>query len=252
MWLTEMKKKMSERNAPPAETNRFYRLAAIAMTCVVLLTLTDLVFGTMTAGFAAVPETAVGRFEEFESSVVMGLYHLDLLNMVINSLTAIGFLGLSLAHLKERPLMTGFAVLLFIAGLLVFISNNTALPMMTIASRYNESTDAVYRAALSGAGEALLARGEHGSPAMFLCMSFMVTAGIIVSWQMLKGSLFKSAAGVIGLISNSSLLIYLILMAFVPGVEGAAMLIVAPGGILAIVWQVLVARKFYLLVNLQR
>ena len=238
---------MNELKKNTIEMKRFYLFAGIAMFIVVVMTLTDIVFGTMTSGFETVPETAIGRFAEFEQTVVMGLYHLDLLNVMINSLSAIGFLGLLLAHRNERPLMAGFAALLFIAGLLIFLSNNTALPMMMLANHYNASTDAAYRAALTGAGEAMLARGEHGSPGMFTGMFFMVVAGILISWQMLKGSIFKSWVAIIGIISNISLLIYLILMAFVPSSESFSMMIAAPGGLLSIVWQVVVARKFFLM-----
>jgi len=233
------------------ELKRFYQISAISMTVVVLLTLTDLVFGNLTGGFSSIPETTIGRFEEFEQSIIMGLYHLDLLNIFINTLSAIGFVGLFLAHSKERPVLTGFAALLFIVGLIMFLSINTALPMMSIAERFNESTDTAYKAALISAGEIMIARGEHGSLSMFMSMFFMVTAGIAMSWQMLKCSVFKPSVAIIGLISYISLLVYIILLSFFPSTKNIAMIIVAPGGILGIIWQILVARKFLALGSIQ-
>ena len=241
-------------NMPAASTfelKRFYQISAISMTIVVLLTLTDLVFGNVTGGFTSIPETAIGRFEEFEQSVIMGLYHLDLLNVFINTLSAIGFIGLFLAHSKERPVLTGFATLIFIAGLIMFLSINTALPMMSIAEGFNESTDATHRAALVSAGETMIARGEHGSPSMFISMFLMITAGIVMSWQMLKCSVFKPSVAIMVLISYISLLAYIILLAFFPETKNLAMIIVAPGGILGIIWQILVTRKFFALGSIQ-
>jgi len=241
-------------NLPATSTfdlKRFYQISAISMTVVVLLTLTDLVFGNITGGFSSIPETAIGRFEEFEQSLIMGLYRLDLLNVFINTLTAIGFIGLFLAHSKERPVLTGFAALMVITGLIMFLSSNTALPMMSIAERFNESTDTIYKAALISAGETMIARGEHSSPSMFISMFFMITAGLVMSWQMLKCSVFKPSVAIIGLISYISLLVYIILLAFFPSTKDIAMIIVAPGGILGIIWQILVARKFFALGSIQ-
>jgi hypothetical protein len=64
---------------------------------------------------------------------------------------------------------------------------------------------------------------------------------------MIKTRVFSKATGYIGLSGTTLLLIYLVLITFVPAAKASAMIIVAPGGILSIIWMIMYTRKLYLL-----
>ena len=61
-----------------------YTLGAITTIIALAGILADVIIGTVTGGnLSALPQTAVDRFAEFRENKLLGLYHLDLLNIII-------------------------------------------------------------------------------------------------------------------------------------------------------------------------
>jgi hypothetical protein len=56
---------------------------------------------------------------------------------------------------------------------------------------------------------------------------------------MLKGRIFSRTTSYIGMIGNSFMLIYLFLIAFIPGTDKIAVMLAMPGGLLALTWYVM-------------
>lgn len=205
------------------------------------LSLFDIIFGSMTSGdLSTLPQTAVERFAEFQESVLMGLYHLDLLNAV-NTLVMIPVtLALLFLHREGRQATAAFVASLFLVGTAVFLSANGALPMLELSGKYRDAADNTQRLALAGAGEALLARGGHGSLGAFPGFFLLMAATIGLAFLMLSGKVFTKRVAYLGIVGNALLLVYILLVTFVPSLQGIAVIMAAPGGLMAISWLLLV------------
>jgi hypothetical protein len=200
-------------------------------------TLFDVVYGSLSgADLTALPRTAVERFLEMRASPLLGLYHLDFLNLLLTLLTVPVYVAL-FAVLREQELgMALLALVLFAFGAAVFASTNAALPMLQLAEKSAAAVDPGLRERLAAAGEALLARGEHGSLGVLPGSLLLCLGNLLVSVAMVRGVVFRKWIGVIGVVGAGLLVIYLLLVALVPAVETMAVAVAAPGGLLNLVW----------------
>jgi len=200
-------------------------------------TLFDIVFGSITTGdLTLLPSTAAERFLEMADHPLLGLYHLDLLNMLLNLITVPVYVAL-FAVLKQSQ--RGFATLaltLFCLGVAVYVSTNSALAMYHLSERYAGASDAVARERLVAAGEALIAAGEHGGYGVLPGSVLITVASLTASIAIMKATVFRKWVGIVGVLGASLLTAYLFLIAVVPGVETIATMAAAPGGLLMLVW----------------
>ena len=197
--------------------------------------LADVAIGTMTGGaVSALPHDAVGRFAELAANPALGLYNLDLLNLA-TTLVMVPALYACWLALGRAGAVAGLALVFGVLGAAVFVSNNAALPMLGLSMDY-ASADGQRRALLAAAGEAILAKGAHGSPGVlagFLLASF---SNLLLSGAMLRTGVFSRATALLGLCGTILLSAYLILVTVFPAVRGLALAFAAPGGLLAIAW----------------
>lgn len=231
-----------DHRRPGGSWKGVYITGGIAAIFVVVASIADIAIGFALGGdLSKLPGTAIDRFAEFMRTPWLGLYHLDLLNATTTLILVATFLALYAAHrrIERGPAM--LAMVIEVIGTAVFIANNAALPMLALSAKYAVAPTEAQRTLLAAAGESLLARGEHGTPGVFPGFLMLSVAGILMSLVILKGRVFNRATGWTGLLSNSLLLAYVILVTFVPGTKALAMLISAPGGLLAIAWLVLAA-----------
>lgn len=202
--------------------------------------LADVAIGMATGGgISDLPSSAAGRFAELIASPALGLYHLDLLNLV-TTLIMVPVLYACWIALRPAGAAAGLALTLGTIGAAVFVAINPALPMLGLSGDY-ASADPSRRALLSAAGEAILARGAHGSPGVLPAFMLVTLANIVLSVEMLRTRTFGRAAGMLGLSGNILLAAYLLLVTFLPQARPLAMAIAAPGGLLAIAWTVMTA-----------
>lgn len=85
----------------------------------------------------------------------------------------------------------------------------------------------------------MLARGAHGSWGVIIGFAMPTLAGIMMGYTMLLGKVFSKTTSYFGIVGNTFLIIYIILITFVPGTKGMALTFAAPGGILSMVWMIL-------------
>jgi hypothetical protein len=222
-----------------------YLLAGVAALLVFGLTLSDIIIGSMTSSdLTLLPQNAVERFLEFNESWFKGLYHLDLLNVIISVTMIPVFFALYAIHREKKPAESLLALIFFLVATTIFITTNTALPMLQLSGKYLDTTNETLRAYYASAGEALLVRGEHGTPGVFIGFFMLTMSNIFISYVMIKAMVFKRTVGYLGIIGSFGLLIYIFLITFVPGIESIAVIIAAPGGILVLIWYMLIAIKF--------
>jgi len=227
--------------------------AALRMTIVVggaavllsaLGALADVGIGMATGGdISALPRDAVGRFAELAANPALGLYGLDLLNLVTTLIMVRGLYACYVV-LRREGHAAGLALALGLIATAVFVSNSPALPMLGLSWDY-AGADPARRELLAAAGEAILAKGAHGSPGVLAGFLLSSIANIVLSGEMLRTKVFSRITGILGLCGNVLLGAYLVLVTFLPGVGEAALAFAAPGGLVAIVWLLLISARLF-------
>ncbi len=223
-----------------------YILGAISMIIVLAGIIIDIIFGSVSGGnLSALPQTAIERFEQFHGNTLLGLYDLDLLNMIIQLIMIPVYFALFAAHRHVNRSYASLALIVFIVGTMLLVMNNTALPMLELSNKYFASTAESQKALYAAAGEAMLARGSHGSPNMFLGFFLPNIGGLLMSLVMLKGKIFSQVNSWLGIAGNALMLAYVILVTFVPGVKNVATVYALPGGLLLLAWMILFTVRLF-------
>lgn len=223
---------------------KVYLFGGIATFIVFGLTLADILIGSiMSSNLNSLPHTAVERFSEFQDSWLIGLYHLDMLNIVISLFMIPVFIALFAVHKKEKEASISIVLILFLVATAIFIGSNTALPMLELSDKYYSTTEPSQKILYAAAGEALLARGAHGTPGVFIGFALLSISNICLCLVMLSAHTFRKVVGCLGVAGGSLLFIYILLVTFIPGMKNIAVMIAAPGGILFLIWYFLVAIK---------
>lgn len=146
-------------------------------------------------------------------------------------------------HRKNSLPYAGFAMVLSIIGTTIFVSTNSALPMLELSNKYYLAVDETQRMLIAAAGEAMLVRGGHGGLGVFIGFVFLTIASLCMSLVMLHGKIFNRTISYFGIIGNTLLLMYILLVTFVPAIQNIAVIIAAPGGLLALVWVLMLGVK---------
>lgn len=223
-----------------------YSLGGLAAVIALFGILLDVAIGNVTGGnLSALPQTAVGRYTEFQNSKFLGLYHLDLLNIIVQILLIPTFFALFAAHRSANKAYGLLALIILLFGSAIMLSNNTALAMLELSNKYNSATIESQKAYYAAAGEALLAQGAHGSPGIFLGFFIPNLANLIFSLVMLKGGIFSKTSSWIGIVGSILMLLYVTLVNFGSGIEKMATLFAMPGGLLLIAWMVMFTRRLF-------
>jgi len=218
-------------------------LGSICTFIALVGTIIDIVFGTVTGGnLAELPQTAVGRFTQMNSNPLLGLYNLDLLNIIIQLFMIPSYLALYIVLSKVNPGFSLLAFIIFLVGTVAMVTGNVALPMYELSSKYFAASDS-QKILLTAAGEAMLAKGIHGSYGMFIGFILPNLGGILISWLMLKAGIFSKTNAWLGLFGSLMISVYLILVTFIPEVKGMATLFAAPGGLMLMAWMTLFALR---------
>jgi len=221
------------------------RFSGILAFIVVALTLLDIIFGSINSSdLTELPSNAIERFSEFYSNPILGLYHLDLLNVTISIVYLPVFFALVVVHQQASKAFAYLAFALFLVASSIFVSSNTALPMLELSRKYHLANSELERNLYAAAGEALLARGAHGTPGVFIGFMMLTISNICISWVMVIGGVFHKVVGYVGLFGGLCLAIYLVLLLLFPKAHQIGVAIAAPGGILVLAWYVLIGLNF--------
>lgn len=223
-----------------------YFIGAIISVLVIAGTVSDIIAGTYLGGdLSSTPPTTVERFAQLNNNWVLGLYNLDVLNFILTILMIPVYFALTAAHRGDKVTYPFLAAVIYIIGAAVFISNNSGLPMLELSSKYASAATEAQKTLLAGAGEALISRGAHGSPGAFAGFFLLTVGSIVMSIGMLKGNVFKKSTAYLGILGSSLLLVYVVLVTFVPEVKNVAVMVAAPGGILALVWMIMYTVRLF-------
>lgn len=230
----------------------FYKVGAVTTIIFLCGIILDMVVGSVTGGnVAALPRTAIERFNEFNDNWCLGLYHLDLLT-VLNQLIFIpSIFALYAVHRKTNNPSALLALILFLVGTTIFVTDNTALTMLDLSKKYSGATSDEQRLLFAAAGEAMLAKGSLGSLGVTISFALIPLAKALMSVVMLYEKVFNRLTSYFGLVSNSLMVVYIILMIFIPSVEKYAFAFAIPAGLLVIAWMILFTVKLFKLSKIE-
>jgi hypothetical protein len=216
--------------------------AILALTGILL----DVVIGNINGGnLSALPQTAIDRFTQFQDNMIQGLYHLDLLNIIIQMILIPSYFALFAVHRNVNKAFGLLAFIVFLFGSIIMVANNTALPMLDLSNKFFSTTIESQKELYAAAGESMLARGAHGSPGIFLGFFIPNIANLIMSIVMLKSTIFSKINSWAGIIGSILMMLYVILVNFGAGIENMATAFAMPGGLLLMVWMIMFTIRLF-------
>lgn len=223
-----------------------YRIGAITTVAVLCGIVLDMITGFVTSGnLTALPQTAVERFIQFRDNPLLGLYNLDLLNIINQLILIPSVFALYAAHRNKNNATALLSLILFLTGTIIFVAGNTSLTMLDLSHKYFSSATEEQKLLFSAAGEAMLAKGSHGSFSVFIGFALPTFANILMSVVMLKGGVFSRISSYCGIAGSSLMLLYIMMVTFIPVVEKMALLFAMPGGLLVMAWMIMFTTRLF-------
>lgn len=229
------------------QLNSIYLIGAIATIIVLCGIVLDMIVGSIVTGgdISSLPQTAIDRFNQLNNSWILGLYNLDLLNVIIQIITIPSIFAIYIAHKRTDNGYALLALILFLIGATIFITGNTALPMFELSKKYFSAISDAQKNLIAAAGESMLVKGAHGSLGVFIGFALPTFSSILISHVMIKGQIFGKANSYIGFVGNILLLLYIVMVTFYPATEKVALMIAMPGGILVSTWMMMYMIKLF-------
>ena len=110
-------------------------ITTIIVLCGIVI---DIIVGSIITGgdISSLPQTAIDRFNQFNNNWILGLYNLDLLNVIIQFFTIPSIFAIYIAHKRTDNGYALLALVLFLIGTTIFIAGNIALPMFELSKKY--------------------------------------------------------------------------------------------------------------------
>lgn len=238
-----MKKSEANIDISDARWKSFYKFAAVAALLIVVTGLADTVT-SMLAGEASVNSAVSVEewFTLFQRDRLAALGSLGLFNIITLSLGIPLYLALFNLHRQNQPSFAALAVILFAMGTAIYISSNTVFSMLALSDQYSAASEA-QKPLLEEAGRALLAQGADLTPGTFMGFLFTQSAALMMAFVLLNGRIFSKVTVWLGAAGFGLMLVFFSMAAFVPAQFNTAMMISALGGLLLIVYHILIARR---------
>jgi hypothetical protein len=188
------------------------------------------------------PLTAIGWFTLLQHNRLRGLFDLFLLDMVVTALFVPLFLALYAALRRASPSLMALALILCFVGIAFYFASNTAFSMLSLSDHYAAATTDVQRAGLLAAGQAALpGLATTSGTGLQVAFALNAIAGVIISAVMLRSTIFGKVTAAVGLVGN-------VLEFGLPGVSvpfAVEFALVGIGGVLLVIWYLLIARRLF-------
>jgi len=222
-----------------------FRIGAIAALLVVLAFTADIIISFGGGDFNPAALTATDWFGLFQENWLAGLRALGFINVISLSVSVPLFLAILAVCRQRYQEYAVLALLLYLLGAAVYISNNAAIPMFVLSGKYAQAATEAQRNILAGAGEAVLAKGADFAPGSFVGFFLTELAGIGFSILMVGNNVFGKATAVAGILGFVLLSVFTIWSTFFRVYFEAAMLVASVGGLSSVVWYFLVSRSLF-------
>jgi hypothetical protein len=236
-------KSMDESHVEPADSRwkGLYKVGGTAALLAGVLFVIEII-GVIATG--PPPLTVIGWFTLLQHNRLRGLFDLFLLDMVVTALFVPLFLALYVALRRASPSLMAIATILGFVGIALYFASNTAFSMLSLSDHYAAATTVAQRAQFLAAGQvALTGLAATQGAGLQVAFALNAIAGVIISGVMLRSKIFSKVTAVVGLLGN-------VLELGLPGVSVPFYIefaIVGIGGVLLVIWYILIARRLFML-----
>jgi hypothetical protein len=224
-----------------ADWNGLYKIGGTTALLSVLVSLGEI----FVPGDSTPPKTVIDLFVLLQTSAPAGLRDLGLVNVIIIILGVPTFFALYAAHRQVNRAYAALAMVISYIGVAVFLGTNRALPMLALSGQYAAAATEAQRSMLSAAGQALFAEGGSHTPGTFIGFAFIQVAGIAISVVILASKVFNKVTALAGILGYSCMLVFEVCASFVPAMFGVAMIFAVAGGLLYVLWHLLIAWRLF-------
>jgi hypothetical protein len=226
-----------------------FKVGAIAsllsvLTGIVEITITFLPGG----GVSTSVYSTIDWYILFQNNPFLALRNLGLLNIILTFLSIPTFLALFGVHRHSNKAFAALAIIISFIGVAVFLSTNRAFSMLELSRQYMIAHSDNEKTLLVSSGQAMLSVGKSHTPGTFLAFFLTETAGILISFVMLKSKSFNKIASYSGIIAFSFLLAYEFCVCFIQTLS-FSFIFAMFGGIFSIIWYILISIKLFRLSN---
>ena len=222
-----------------------YKFGAIAALIAISANLVDIILGfggTEMATYGT--KSAIEWFAVYQDNWFRGVYVLGILNIVYMIAMLPVYFALLGAHFEKQALAAALTIIIFLTAMSMYISNNAAIPLLVLSGKYSLAATDLQRTVLIAAGEAVLSHGEDFTAGAFIPFFLSGLAAIGISIIMLRGGIFGKVNAWIGLVGFTFLSLFTIIATFIPALYSFAFYFLGSiGGLLALSWFALVARR---------
>ena len=214
-----------------------YKLGGISSLLLVAIVIIQLIV------FSIAPPplggTAIDWFILFQKNPILGLIHFEFL-MIIYVILCIP-IALALYNLLRRasPSWTAIYLILSLLGVMCFIAARPAFEMLYLSNGYAAAETELQKATFLAAGEAKVAT-FHGT-AFYINYILGSLTGLIISWVMLKTTLFSKATAYVRIASS--------ICDFGLFVPTIGMFIAIFSMLFLVIWNIMIARRLFQLAN---
>jgi len=236
----------AKNDAHQTQWQLIYRIGAIAMCIMLLLIILDMIVSMVTPADAPLPMTLTTQdwLNLFATNPLQAFRDLGILNILNNLLSIPVFIALYGCHRHNQHPLALLALFTFVMGAVIYISNNTVLPLYALSRDYAVATDSE-KAVILSAGHALLARGEDFTMGTLVGFIVPSVGNMLMAVVVVSGGVFRKVTGYVGLLGFTLLLVFTLIVTVAPSSFSTAMLLAMPGGIFVLVWNVLIARRLF-------
>jgi hypothetical protein len=214
-----------------------YKLGGISSLLLVAIVIIQLIV------FSIAPPpldgTAIDWFILFQKNPIIGLIHFELL-MILYVILCIP-IALSLYTLLRQvnPSWIAIYLILTLLGVMCFIAARPAFEMLHLSNGYAAAETEIQKAAFLAAGEAKVAT-FHGT-AFYINYILGSLTGLIISWVMLKTTIFSKATAYVRIASS--------ICDFGLFVPTIGMFIAIFSMLFLVIWNITIARRLFQLAH---
>ena len=169
-----------------------FRIGGVAVLIAIPIYLLDIGISMAIEGADIRPDAlnAINLFALYQENWLLGFRALGLINVATLAVSVPLFVALYGAHQQECRAYAALALIVWLVGATVYISNNAAIPMSVLSSKYASATTDSQRTLLAAAGEAMIARGADFTPGSFVGFILTDIAALGFSLILLRSRVF--------------------------------------------------------------
>lgn len=224
-----------------------YKLGGTAALIALLTSLLDVIHGfggTEVVSYGS--RSTLEWFAVYQQSPWEGLYSLGILNLVYMAAMLPVYVALFGAHRRRQAIHIALIMIVFLLSMSIYFSTNASIPLLALSNKFTHVGTEAQKAIFLAAGEAILSRGEDFTVGSFLPLILSNFAALALSLVMLHGGIFGKTTVWIGIIGFTFLSFFTICATFIPALYSIAFYGFASiGGLLALTWFALVARRLF-------